>query len=130
MKQVVSAQRRAFTEHDDIRAEEAALQRQTLHQQEQLQQLHGAETGQLANEHAELLARASHLEAAAEAFAQRQVLDAQCVATAVEQHCERLVSTTRDELEASQLAQADPSSFSAAEVLGESHRHTCYRRVS
>ena len=73
-------------------------------QQEQLQQLHGVETRQLANEHAELLARSSHVEAAAEAFAQRQALDARSVATAVEQRCERLVATTRDELAASQLA--------------------------
>ena len=62
------------------------------------------ETRQLANEHAELLARASPYEASAEALAQSREADARCIATALEQRCERLFATTREELAASQLA--------------------------
>ena len=53
---------------------------------------------------AELVARASHYEAAADALAQKQELDARCIATAVEQRCERLFVTIRAELATSQAA--------------------------
>ena len=52
----------------------------------------------------ELLARASHYEAAAEALTAKRELEMRCVAPAVEQRSKRQVVSTRDELASSQAA--------------------------
>ena len=52
----------------------------------------------MANERAELLARALRYEVAADALAQSQAIDVRCIVTAVEHRCGRLVASKRAEL--------------------------------
>ena len=72
LEQVVATERRAFRKHDAIRNEEAAAYFQAWQHHKQLSQWDVLEAWELVGEHAELLARAAHLELAAPALSEER----------------------------------------------------------
>ena len=81
----------------EIRDDQAAVQRQTRMQLVQLQQWHGAETRQMASEHAELVARVSRQEASAEAAVERLQAQHRFEIAALQQRCEQLLQSAKAE---------------------------------
>ena len=86
----------------------------------------------MASEHAELLARASHYEAAADALAQQKELDARCVAAAFGQRCGRIFAATRAELAASQAENGPLSEklLESAEKLQELDAEAQFHKIA